>query len=285
MIEGFRWLLPMAMANGGDVKTIAEALMREMPKAWFETRDAYNPDNSVLESGFRTQRAYLERGAIGNGLERVLYELNDAVPCLSPMLAEDYVVELRDLLPGLNAYAKQKGDAAPGPVIDRHIAAFIAARANFDVERLINDLSLPDQSRAIMTMINLLAMIQWRLGQSGLTHLTMWLANLAKPAMNAFHNRAKRQMLEEELPKAGREGNIVEMSRLLDSSEEKGADIRGFEEARAQYQEAYRQSRDIEEGREEIHEEATRTGQQIASLISLSLAFLAFTFLLIGMII
>jgi len=284
MIDGFRWLLPMAMANNGDVRTIAEALMRELPKAWMETREAYSPDNSVMESGFRTQKGHLDRGSIGSGLERVLYEMNESVPCLSPMLLDDYVVELRDLLPALNAYAKKKGENPGGTAIDRHIAAFIAARATFDVDRLITDLSSPDASRSVMTMINLLAMIQWRLGQSGMSHLSAWLANLAKPAIRTYHNREKRRALEEELPRIGREGNIVELSRLLDSADEKGADYRGFEEAKAQWMEAYRQAKAIVDGHEEIHEEASRTGQQIASLISITAAFITMTFLLLGMI-
>jgi hypothetical protein len=284
MTDGFRWLLPMAMANGGDVRTIAEALMRELPKAWFETREAYNPDNSVMDSGFRTQKGYLDRGSIGNGLERVLYEMNDSVPCLSPMVADDYVLELRDLLPALNAYAKKKGETSAGVAIDRHIAAFVAARANFEVERIINDLAVADEGRKIMAMINLLAMIQWRVGISGMTSLTLWLAHMAKPAVAGFHNREKRRQIEEELPKVGREGNIVELSRLLDSAEERGADIRGFEEAKAHWFDAYRQVRDIEEGHEDLREEASKTGQQIASLISITIAFIAISVSLLEMI-
>ena len=284
MIDGFRWLLPMVMASGGDVRTIAEALMRELPKAWFETREAYNPDNSVMDSGFRTQKGHLDRGGIGSGLERVLYEMNDSVPCLSPMLAEDYVLELRDLLPALNAYAKKKGETNAGIVIDRHIAAFVAARANFEVERIINDLGVADEGRKIMAMINLLAMIQWRVGISGLSSLTLWLAHMAKPAVAGFHNREKRRQIEEELPKVGREGNIVELSRLLDSAEERGADIRGFEEAKANWLEAFRQVRDIEEGHEDLREQASKTGQQIASLISITMAFVAISVTLLEMI-
>jgi hypothetical protein len=284
MIDGFRWLLPMAMANGGDVRTIAEAMMREVPKAWFQTREAYNPDNSVMDAGFRTQKGYLDRGVIGNGLERVLYEMNDSVPCLSPIVAEDYVLELRDLLPALNAYAKKKGETSGGVAIDRHIAAFIAARANFDVERIIGDLGVADEGRKIMAMINLLAMIQWRVGVSGLNSLSMWLAHMAKPAVNGFHNREKRRQLEEELPKVGREGNIVELSRLLDSAEERGADMRGFEEAKAQWLEAFRQARDIADGAEDLRDVAAKTGQQIASLISITVAFIAISISLVEMI-
>jgi len=284
MVDGYRWLLPMAMTTNGDVRTIAESLMRELPKAWYETREAYNPDNSMMDSGFRTQKGYLDRGVIGNGIERVAYEMNESVPCLSPMVIEDYVLEMRDLLPALNAYAKRKGETNPALPIDRHIAAFVAARANFEVERIIGDLSTSDDGRKIMAMINLLAMIQWRVGTTGLTSLTMWLAHIAKPAIAGFHNREKRKELEEALPRAGKEGNIVELSRLLDSADERGADIRGFEEAKQAWMDAYRQVRDIVEGHEDLREEAAKTGAQIASLISISIAFVAISVALVEMI-
>jgi hypothetical protein len=284
MVDGYRWLLPMAMTNGGDVRTIAESLMRELPKAWYANREAYNPDNSVMDSGFRTQKGYLDRGVIGNGIERVVYEMNDSVPCLSPMVVEDYVLEMRDLLPALNAYAKKKGETNPALPIDRHIAAFVAARANFDVERIIGDLAVSDDGRKIMAMINLLAMIQWRVGTTGLNSLTMWLAHIAKPAVAAFHNRDKRRELEEALPRAGKEGNIVELSRLLDSADERGADIRGFEEAKQAWMDAYRQVRDIVEGHEDLREEAAKTGAQIASLISITVAFVAISVALVEMV-
>jgi len=282
MIDGIRWVLPMAIASKGDVRLAAEALMREVPRAWFETRDSYNPDDSMMESGFRTQKSYLDRTALGWGLERTVYEMNDSVPCYSPLLAEEYVVELRDLLPAMNAVAKKKGENFNQNPMDRHIAAFIAARANFDVERLIGDLTQPDAGRSAISAINLLAMIQWRVGLGGLSSLTLWLGNLAKPGISSFHNREKRKLLERELPNLAKEGNVLELSRLLDSAEERGADVRGFEEARQAWRDAWQQARDIEEGREDLEDKATQTGQQIASLISVTIAFITFSLLVIG---
>jgi len=281
MIDGIRWLLPMTMAKGGDVRTIASALIREMPKAWYTTREVYSPENSVLDAGFRTQKGYLDRALIGYGLERVVYELNDGVPCLSPLVVDEYVLELRDLLSALNAYAKKKGDNAGAKVIDRHIAAFIMARANFDIERMVGELGLPDPARVMIASINVLAVVQWRLGLPNVSALTSWLAQLARPAIKSYHNRARRAFLEKELPRVGRDGNLIELSRLLDSSEERGNDFRGFEEAKTMWTNSHRQMRAIEEGHEEIKEESTRTGQQVASLISVTLAFIAIAILLL----
>ena len=48
--------------------------------------------------------------------------------------------------------------------------------------------------------------------------------------------------------------------------------------------EAYKQVVDIETGQEDLRDTATRTGQQIASLISITLGFIAMTVALLEMI-
>ncbi|HXP96795.1 MAG TPA: hypothetical protein VN809_08795, partial [Telmatospirillum sp.] len=107
MPDGIGGLLAEAIADGTDLRTIAEALMREVPKGYFETRDAYNPENSLMDSSFREQKNFLDRATLGNGVERVLYSMNDAMPCLSPLIVDDYVLDIRDLLPALNAATKK----------------------------------------------------------------------------------------------------------------------------------------------------------------------------------
>jgi hypothetical protein len=47
---------------------------------------------------------------------------------------------------------------------------------------------------------------------------------------------------------------------------------------------AYRQVRDIVEGHEDLREEAAKTGAQIASLISITVAFVAISVALVEMV-
>lgn len=278
MPDGIGNLLAVAMADGTEVRIIAEALMREIPKAYFETRDAYSPENSMMESTFRDQKSYLDRASLGHGIERVLYELNESVPCSSPLLIDDYVLDIRDLLPGLNAAAK-KTDGKGWPV-DRHIAAFIGARANFDVERQMADLMQPDPERAAVGMLNLLALIQWRLGQGGLQGLTTWVSGLMQPAVKTFHSRERRKTIEKEIPRMAREGSLVELSRLLDAPEERTKDAHGFMEARTEWLTAQREIDDIDAGRVN-NTKAIRFAQQLAALISVTIALITVLLLLL----
>lgn len=280
MPDGIGALLAVTMVEAGDVRIIAELLMREGIKAWLETRAVYNPDNSMLETRFREQKLYLDRGSIGTGVERVLYELNDSMPCISPLTVNDYVLEIRDLLPALNANAK--GGEAKGWPIDRHVAAFIGVRANFDIERQMFDLSEPKADKSALAMLNMLALIQWRVGQSGFPALGTWVGSLMGPVIAGYNNREKRRDLEKEIPRVAKEGNLVELARLLDNAEERVKDQQGFDQARADWSDAQKELDDIKNGTITNDEEVTRTARQLASLISMTLCFIVVSLTLLS---
>jgi hypothetical protein len=280
MPNGIGTYLALTMVEGGDVRIIAEALMREVVKAWLETRDTYDPENSMMEGSFRELKTYLDRGTIGNGIERVLYVANESMPCISPFVVEDYVLEIRDLLPAINALAK-KGDGKGWPV-DRHVAAFIGARTQFDIERQMMEIAEPNPERAAMGMLNLLAVIQWRMGQGGLYGLCGWVGGLMQPAINAYRSRDRRRELEKEIPRVVREGSLVEMARLLDNAEEKYKDAQEFEQARADWADAGREIRDIEAGKIDRDDETIRTARQVAALISVTISLITVTLLIIA---
>jgi len=280
MPDGLGTMLALAMIEGSDIRLIIECITRELTKAWAETRETYNPENSMHENTYGPVRAYLERSAIGFGAERGLYELNDTMPCLSPLTQDDYVVDIRDLLPALNAAAK-KGNSKSWP-IDRHVAAFIAARSSFDCDRQIYDLADGNATRAVVALLNMLALLQWRLGQGGMMHLAGWVAGLMGSALSVFHNRETRKQLEKEIPRAAREGNLVEMARLIDNPEARALDQQGFDEARAEWADMAMEIKRIEAGHIGADEDGLRTAQQIASLMSLTIAFITITLLLIS---
>jgi hypothetical protein len=279
MPDGIGAMLAMAVSAGTEVRTITECLMRDVPKAYFETRESYNPDNSSLDTIFRDLKSWLERPNIGNGIERVLYETNDSLPCLSPLIRDDYVLDVRDLLPALDAAAKR--GAVKGSPIDRHVAAFIAVRAKFDIERQLADLSLTEPGRSTVAMLNLLAVIQWRLGQGGLQGLAAWVGTLAQPLINNFHDRERRARLEKEIPKVARDGNLVELARLLDSPEEKTLDHHEFQDARAQWAEIRRETRAIEEGRVD-NRRAIQFAQRLSALLSVIVCLATLSLLLLA---
>lgn len=62
-------------------------------------------------------------------IERIMYSLNQTMPCLSPMVIDYYAVTVPDLLTALNQAALDKQDKF---FIDLHVIAFIAAKLGIE---------------------------------------------------------------------------------------------------------------------------------------------------------
>lgn len=280
MPDGFGSALAAVVAQKADNRLLVEIILREVPRLWFEARKSYLPDNSLMEGNFRELKAYLSQTGMGFGLERCLYELNDSLPCQSALLGEEYVVELKELLPALNAAAAKRGDSKQWPV-DRHVAAFMGARARSDIDRNLLQLNDPEPARALMALLNLFAVFQYRLGPESMQGLAAWVGNLVAPVVSAFHSRDRRKELEKEIPKLVRRGSVVEIYNLLDNIEAREKDTAEFAWAQAQYQAAEEEIRRVQTDEEERAKEAERIGKQTAAVIGILIALLTTTVVVI----
>lgn len=273
MPDGVGTALAAVMAQKSDTRLVAEVILREVPKLWFEARKFYSPDNSLMEGNFRELKGYLTQTGMGFGLERCLYEMNDALPCQSPLIGEEYITELKELLPALNASAVKMGASKQWPV-DRHVAAFMGARARSDIDRNLMALSDPDQGKSFLALLNLFAVFQYRLGPEQLTALAAWIGSLASSAIAGYHSRDKRKELEKELGKLVRRGSVVEIYNLLENPGERDKDENDFAWAQAQYQAAEDEIKRVQNNEEDRQSEATRIGKQTAAVTGILVALI-----------
>lgn len=273
MPDGVGTALAAVMAQKSDTRLVAEVILREVPKLWFEARKFYSPDNSLMEGNFRELKGYLTQTGMGFGLERCLYEMNDALPCQSPLIGEEYITELKELLPALNASATKMGASKQWPV-DRHVAAFMGARARSDIDRNLMALSDPDQGKSFLALLNLFAVFQYRLGPEQLTALAAWIGSLASSAIAGYHSRDKRKELEKELGKLVRRGSVVEIYNLLENPGERDKDENDFAWAQAQYQAAEDEIKRVQNNEEDRQSEATRIGKQTAAVTGILVALI-----------
>ncbi len=281
MPDGFGSALATVVANRGDTKLLTEIILREVPKLWFGMRGDYQPDNSLMETNFKELRSYLTQSGMGFGLERCLYEMNDALPCQSSLLGEEYVVEVKELLPALNAAAGKRTDSKHVPM-DRHIAAFLGARMRSDIDRNLNQLSDGDPGVVMMAVLNLYAVLQYRLGPESLSGLCGWLGAALGPVVGSYHGREKRKELEKELPRIIRKGSVVEIYNLLENNEERVRDENEFQWAQAQYHAAEEEIKHIITETEERAAEADRIGRQTAAVTGIIIAMATATVVVIS---
>ncbi len=125
-IDGFGSALAGAFCGQGSTAAIAESIAARLPVFWFSAQPGLRPEHVPILKSFERLRFHLDDRRPGYGPERVLYELNLSVHCLSPLIEGQYVLDPHGVLAALEASLERQPDQEM--VIDRHLAAFIAAR-------------------------------------------------------------------------------------------------------------------------------------------------------------
>lgn len=277
-LDGFGAALATAVMQNKPLRPYAEILARELPKHWVGAQGYHNTELGHYEAQFKDLAGNLSTSMVGWGIERCLYELNETLHCQSPLIEQEFVSDIRELLPALDR-AALKLDPKTKPV-DRHIAAFIAVKWQRDTKVQFRAMAEPDQIRATLGMVSLLAVLQWRLGPPALHGLCGWVGGQLGPIISSFKSRDKRKELEKEIPKLVRKGSLPDLYNTLDSQDDREKDAEGFAWARAEYAAAEQQLKAAEQGRTVIDDRAAMQGQQAAAVTSICIALLTVTILL-----
>lgn len=190
-----------------------------------------------LDKFGRTARAQSRARVLGAGRERLLYQLNPGLPCLSPLVRKAGVTTLPELLAALETAAASSppGGGAQSP-IDRHVAAFIAASMEGQLDTLLataGDMGRPDE--AGLASVAVFARLQRLQRGLKLPALAKWVAGLATPAVETWHNKTLRETIGKRLPEAAASGDFALLLEVLDDQSARAEDLGGFAEAAATF--------------------------------------------------
>jgi hypothetical protein len=207
------------------------------------------------------------------GLERVLYDLNPYLPCLSPLVADTWVGNTRTLVLALDKTAAATQDIK----IDKSMAAFLAARADADGETL-KALMSPQQAppEAARDAIRLFADLQRLLDSTPLHGLTKWFGGFARRLAEAIHHRPTRKHLLDKIEEVLPEGRLSALIKVIDIDGLTEGDARGFHNARTMWQRIETQAWALEREAEMRKLQAWRKGRDNVPLASGGGAILAF---------
>lgn len=275
---GYGPALAVEFTRGGDVQIAAEVMARELPGFWLSAQREARPDIRRLAKTLVQLRGFLQINEPGYGIERCLYELNPSLPCQSPLVTGDHVVAIKDLLPCLDRKAT-RGKIKARPM-DRHIAAFIAARFDEDTEPHLRALAATEEGMALVGMLSLLAFLQWGLKLGPLRGLSGWVGGHLGPAINIYHSRTARDEIERAIPRLVRKGNLPGIFKLINDAEALTRDAKGYAAARARFIEADAEIKHLADKGAAQAAAAERTGEKAAAAMSvvISLAVVAAVF-------
>lgn len=279
-LEGFGGSLAVATLAKQKLQPYTDFINRELWRHWVAAQTKFNADHAQWETVFKDLRNYLRDQNSGAGIERCVYELNEWMPCLSPIIVGQYVMEVKAILPALEACSKTASNKM-WPV-DRHIAAFLRARYAKGVATQIDAMNDARPDRATIGMLSVLAIVQWRLGPETLFGLASWVGGLMGPVINAYQSRPKRKEIEKEMPKLIRKGNLAEIYNYLDNPEERQRDAEGFTWAKAEYAAAEKAAFDLEHGQADQQESAIQSGRKSGAIAAVVIMTLTYTLFLVS---
>ena len=273
MIDSFGPALAVALLNEGQAQAAAETIAYGVPAVWI----ASQPPNATRYPNAERQFVYLhgvlQSNLYGQGIERCLYETNRSLACRSPLIADAFVDEIRDLLPALDQAATRF--AGEGRPIDRHIAAFIVTHFSQDLEPHMAALSDGREDRSLIGMLSVLALLQWRLKVPPVFGLSSWIGGLLGPVTNTYYSRFTRRDIEREIPRLVRQGSLPELYDLIENADRRRGDREGYALAVAEFATAEAEIQDMESGEVAIARSSLDVGRQVAAMISVVFAMVA----------
>jgi eukaryotic-like serine/threonine-protein kinase len=191
-------------------------------------------DNGAFDAIFMRLdklRSVIRNNGIGFGVERILYDLNPKMKCMSPMLYGMHVSSLASMLKALDKLAPKL--AQNSDPIDKHIAAFITSHLNVQHDIYLTALSAhPTLAKhQVMIALKMLSSAQHKAGIPYLPGLTNWLALRILPLLDVIRSRTLKRKLINMLASAARSGSTQKMAEMFIESGYAQAEVMAFQQA------------------------------------------------------
>jgi len=190
--------------------------------------------NPKLQTQFNDISKIMDHGSskqLGRGLERVLYELNPILPCMSSRFSNVWIGSLIQMMRALDRLSAQGG--GKNILLDRHVAAFCATHGS-GLEREFNTLAAAQSSPAKFNSLaaEFFGMLQKRLKLEALPHLSEKLVDGLAPAVKGLKNKKRREQVQSALDKLKKGGDISKLITDVNMSKVQALDAREFSQAR-----------------------------------------------------
>lgn len=276
MPAGIAAALAEAIASGGSVQNLHDIISSQLVIFWIDMQKAKKIEMVPLAQQFERLALMVEKTSYGNGVERAVYELNPALPCLSPMLRAQYVTTPRALLPALERVAVSS--ARGRDPMDRHIAAFLIVRDRRS-EMLLESMSAPESSpRRGLAMLTLYGEMQNRYGPENLPGLAQWILPLLESSIRRYFGKALRDHLQKQIRETAERGHLGALARIVDNPQRLERDEQEFVAARLLYLSILKEI-NILEGKMASRDTVVRdVGTPLAATLSGLVAFVAVLF-------
>ena len=233
MPAGIANLLVDALATGSNIQALSEIISSQLVTLWVEMQPEPKPEYIALAQQFERMRNLIDKTSFGNGLERIAYELNPGLPCLSPLIRSQYVTAPKHVLPALERAAS--GANRSREPMDRSLASFLIVRDRRS-EVLFESMAAPESSpRRGIAYLTLFSEMQYRYGPDNLPNLAQWILPFLDVSINRFLGKELKEQLRAQIREAATRGDLGILLQLIDDPRRVERDKQDFMAARMLY--------------------------------------------------
>lgn len=206
-----------ALKHQGHITDFVNLFSSDLIKLWYQEQD--NMRSPANASEFKI---YVTRKDIGYGIDRIMYDFDEDLPCTSPLLGDDFVNSASKVLRALDKfYDKNKPQYLP---YDRNLIAFLRCKMGKKIDGILTDLNSNKENIQNSAIIRLFTNMQNKYGPVQLPNLAKWLINIAKPVIMSYRNVKYQKYLERELLKISKSGKLNEICEMLENDEARNKD-------------------------------------------------------------
>ncbi|MEX2617863.1 MAG: hypothetical protein WD767_17375 [Alphaproteobacteria bacterium] len=268
IIDGIPNMMALYSESGETRNAFAAILQYELIEFWEDNQPRPRIDLLTLYRDLKRAREVMARTASGEGIERVIYDLNPRLACQSPLVDAYYILDINSVLPALDWLAANQDDVRY--LIDRHLAAYIATHFSGLRGSEMRDLdNQADPNLPILASIRLLSQIQERDTRiKPYTNLGQLAVKMLAPTIKRYHNRETRERISGAMREAGATGRLSELLAIADNSQVLDDDNRRFERASHEYRDIARRLEQLDSDKRNRMAIARELGGQVSSVIS-----------------
>lgn len=275
MPDGLSYALAMtyAEANAVQLNLWRELMARGRFSTLMDILSGRSTPLRVVGHKFGHIPVIANNAALGQGLERCLYELNKSLPCQSPKVRGYYVDSLRKLAFALDQAA---GDGEGGlALFDPHVAAFMGRHSSAFEPMLIRLGSTVDKAdNYTMEVVKVVGALQERHYPQSLKKLAKTLTPALKKLVEPLKSATRRRQVQQFLTRALDDGNLFIIANGINFSSLWQRDAREYAMAQRQILAIDRERQRLQQPISPDHPQVSRTGYQYAFYAACVLSFL-----------
>lgn len=263
-----------ALKKQQNIGELAEFFSSDLIKLWYQEQENLRSPANVAEF-----KIYVTRKDFGYGIDRIMYDFDEDLPCTSPLLGNEFVNTASKVLRALdNNYAKNKLLGLP---YDRNLIAFLRCKMGKKIDGIITDLNSNKESVQNAAIVRLFTNMQNKFGPAQLPNLAKWLINISKSIINSYHNVKYQKYLEKELFKISKNGKLMEICDTLENEEARTKDKNDYAAAINEINYLLSEKSKLVVGGSKLDEEATKMAFKFASVLAILTMVMSFIFNLI----